>query len=497
MDVVSPATPSSSAAQTSPRDLDIVITHSTADFDSLAAAVGLAKLRGPLTLVVTPGGESPSLRRFLALHRQLYQIIDPKAVDPDRLRWVGVVDTVRKDRLGVAADWPQRADEVLVFDHHVGTICDITNDKKIDVVVDDVGAVATLICERLKDGSHVMTPAEATLLALAIHSDTGSLTFEHTTARDAAMLAWLMAQGAIQRSIAEFSHHFLSDEQQVLLSQGLTDLQRQSVNGMEIGSLLLVGKSFLKGMSNVASDLLDLANLDVLILAYVNCRGRRSKKKKKTMDDDIFCGPEQVKQVSLIGRARARVDGIDFRELFAELGGGGHARAASASIKATEAEVEEILSDLVKQAEEQIPQPRPVIDFMSTELVTIFPTAPISQARRLMALHGHQILPVVDENDFLQGLITVQDIKIAERKGGIEAFSTPVGAWVHQDVVTVPPTTPFFMAEKLVAENTLGMLPVVDEDKRLIGAVTRMDVLIARRLWPEKMAEHRDRIAEN
>lgn len=90
---------------------------------------------------------------------------------------------------------------------------------------------------------------------------------------------------------------------------------------------------------------------------------------------------------------------------------------------------------------------------MSTELFTIFPTAPIRQARKLMALHRHQILPVVDEKDFLQGLITVQEIKIAERKGSGEAFSSPVGAWVHQDVVTVPPKTvspkmPIFMAEK-------------------------------------------------
>lgn len=468
-----------------PRDLDIVVTHSTADFDSLAAAVGLAKLRGPQTLVVTPGGEGPSLRRFLALHRQLFKIIDPKAIDPARLRFVGVVDTVRKDRLGVAAEWPAMAEEVVVFDHHLGRVCDITNDN-IRIVVDAVGAVATLICEQLIAARHVLTPAEATLLALAIHSDTGSLTFEHTTQRDVAALSWLMGQGAIQRSIAEFSQTFLTDEQQVLLSQGLTELKRQKVNGMEIGSLVLVGRSFLKGMSAVASDLLDIANLDVLLLCYVNCRGRRAKRKKRSMDDDVFCGPETLKQVSIIGRARARVDGIDFRDLFADLGGGGHARAASAAIKATEADAENIMEDLVARAGQQIPKPKPVSEIMSLDLVTIFPSAPMHQARRLMALHEHQILPVVDENNVLQGLITVQDIKLAERKRGVEAYDMPVSAWVHQNVVTVPADTPFYTAERLVAEDTLGMLPVVDEDGRLLGAVTRMDVLVARRFVPQK-----------
>ena len=161
----------------------------------------------------------------MALHRQLYQIIDPRAVDPKRLRWVGVVDTVRKERLGIAAEWPEMADEVVVFDHHAGRICDIHNSNKIEVIVDAVGAVATLICERLKAANHQMSPAEATLLALGIHSDTSSLTLEHTTSRDAAMLVWLMSNGAIQRSIAEFSQSILSDEQQIMLSQGLTEVK--------------------------------------------------------------------------------------------------------------------------------------------------------------------------------------------------------------------------------------------------------------------------------
>lgn len=469
------------------RDLDIVITHSSADFDSLAAAVGLAKLRGPHTLVVTPGGESPSLRRFLSLHRQLYHIIDAKAVDPHRLRWVGVVDTVRKDRLGIAADWPSLAEEVVVFDHHVGRQCDITNPRKIDIFVEPVGAVATLICERLMRAGHQMTPAEATLLALAIHSDTGSLTFEHTTQRDAAALTWLLQQGAIQRSISEFTHTFLTDEQQTLLSQGLASLDRCCVNGIEIGSLSIVGRTFLKGMSAVASDLLDIANLDVLILAYINCRGRKAKKKAASNVNGAYCGPEELKQVSIIGRARARVDGIDFNTLFADIGGGGHARAASASLKATEAEAGRVVRDLVQNAKAQIPQARPVSETMTTILVTVSSDTPIRHARALMEAHNHQILPVIDENIILQGLITIQDVKLAERRRGEEANDTPVSAWLHQKVATVKKNTPFHIAEKILSEDSLGMVPVVDDNNVLEGVLTRTDVLVARRLWPEKL----------
>lgn len=478
---------SSSTTSTSspPRDLDIVLTHSTADFDSLAAAVGLAKLRGPHTLVVTPAGESPALRRFLSLHRPLFKILGPKAVDPTRLRWLGIVDTVRSDRLGLAAHWPAYAQQVDVYDHHIGRVCDIEH-PNLNLIVERVGAVATIIVERLRQHAIPLTPPEATLLALAIHSDTGSLTFEHTTSRDAAALAWLMSHGAIQRSISEFSHTLLSDEQQTVLSTALSNIKRHHVNGVEVASLLVRGSSFLKGMSTVANDVLEIANLDVLILMYLNSRTRTRKTKRSSPPSDQNNSQHTVKQVSIIGRARARVDGIDFSELFQSVGGGGHARAASASLKCTEEEAVQLLHRLINDACAQIPNPKPVRELMSRELVTVLPTSTISDARRLIVLHAHQILPVVNARGALLGLISMHDVESAERKRGVHAYQMPVAAWMHHNVISVGPDTPFYEAAKIVAEETMGVLPIVENGK-LIGVLSRMDVLVARRLLPEDM----------
>ena len=41
-----------------------------------------------------------------------------------------------------------------------------------------------------------LTEEEATLMAMAIHEDTGSFTFDTTTPRDLEALAWLLRQGA-------------------------------------------------------------------------------------------------------------------------------------------------------------------------------------------------------------------------------------------------------------------------------------------------------------
>lgn len=102
---------------------NVVLTHTTADFDTLASAVGLARLRGNGTVVVLPGGEHPTVKRFLALHMQLLPVAPFQSIDPAKLEWVGVVDTHRKSRLGNAADWPEQANSCTIYDHHVRSFC--------------------------------------------------------------------------------------------------------------------------------------------------------------------------------------------------------------------------------------------------------------------------------------------------------------------------------------------------------------------------------------
>ena len=49
-------------------------------------------------------------------------------------------------------------------------------------------------------------------MALGIHVDTGSLTYEGATPRDALALSWLMANGANQRAIADYIEPGFSQE---------------------------------------------------------------------------------------------------------------------------------------------------------------------------------------------------------------------------------------------------------------------------------------------
>lgn len=291
---------------------NVVCTHITADFDTLASAIGLAKLwslgiydekhdindsiaNGPLpTYVVLPRGAHPDVQRFLSLHKHLFPIRSMKSLpgfsetdlkkgknnnsdDPyEGLQRVGLVDAQRRDRLGPAEILlPHAKLGVTIVDHHVDAESDISEAN--NYIVENVGSVSTMITERLKRKNVDLTEAEATILALGIHSDTGSLVYDSTTPKDASMLGYLMEMGASQAAIAEHAKPTLSNEQQGVLTQSLVNLNSTTVHGVTISTVLLSADGFIPGLASVTKDALDLSSSDVFLLAvcYEATRGTK------------------------------------------------------------------------------------------------------------------------------------------------------------------------------------------------------------------------------
>ncbi|CAM9535041.1 unnamed protein product, partial [Laminaria digitata] len=132
---------------------NVVLTHIVADFDSLASAVGIAKLwnladsshheldhtdiddlsevcifpSSVPSYVVLPRGAHPSVSDFLALHLELFPILGLELLDPAGVRKVGLCDAQTRDRVGPAAELLDQAQSVHVFDHHVDKDSDIVD----------------------------------------------------------------------------------------------------------------------------------------------------------------------------------------------------------------------------------------------------------------------------------------------------------------------------------------------------------------------------------
>ena len=227
--------------------MDLILCHTTADFDSLGAAVGLSRLL-PGSKIVLSGGSHPPVRDFLALHRDEYQLIERRSVNPKEIRSLIVVDTQQRDRLGKAAEWLDlpHIKEIIIYDHHQEQLGDIPATK---VHISPVGATTTLIVEQLQKQQISLTNAEATVMALGIHVDTGSLTFDYATPQDALALAWLMQQGASLSVVSQYVDPGLSPQLQQLLKVALEKLQTICVGGYKIAWVTLKTDNFVPGLS--------------------------------------------------------------------------------------------------------------------------------------------------------------------------------------------------------------------------------------------------------
>ncbi len=430
--------------------MDLILCHTTADFDALGAAVGLTLLQTGAKVVLT-GGAHPAVRDFLALYRDEFALIERRSVNPKQIRSLIVVDTQLRDRTGKAAEWFDlpHLEAIQVYDHHLNVESDI---PATYTQIEPVGATTTLIVEQLQQRQIKLTASQATVMALGIHVDTGSLTFEQATARDALALAWLMGQGAQARVIAEYIDPGLSPQLQSLLTEALDNLEKFTVHGYTVASVLVKTSAFIPGLSSLASQIIEITESDALLLACVFPLGDAGEDR-------------------LIVIGRSRIEGTNLNELFQPLGGGGHSQAASLTVRTTEPK--ETFNQLIEKFLAQIPQPLTARELMSSPVRTIRPQTTIEEAQRILLRYGHSGLSVVNAQHELVGIISRRDIDLALHHGFSHA---PVKGYMTTNVKTIKPNTLLPEIESLMVTYDIGRLPVL-EDGQLIGIVTRTDVL--------------------
>ncbi len=116
-----------------------------------------------------------------------------------------------------------------------------------------------------------------------------------------------------------------------------------------------------------------------------------------------------------------------------------------------------------------------VSDLMTTALMTINASEPLSEAKIDMQSGLVHHLPVVDDRGHLVGIVSDRDIvRRADKKRIADVMS--------RDVVTTRPDAPAHLAASMMLDFRIGSLPVVNDDGALVGVVTITDYLaVARR----------------
>jgi acetoin utilization protein AcuB len=136
-----------------------------------------------------------------------------------------------------------------------------------------------------------------------------------------------------------------------------------------------------------------------------------------------------------------------------------------------------------------------VSKWMTKSLITIKPKDTLRHARERLMKYRINQLPVVMD-DKLVGIVTDRDVRDAYPSSlrlfygkDIDEFgdSHIVEELMTYNVVTVTPQTSIREAAQRLRRQRFGALPVVDANNKIVGIITRSDVLDA--MLAEELAE--------
>jgi tRNA nucleotidyltransferase (CCA-adding enzyme) len=429
------------------KDLTIITTHVNADFDAMASMLAAQKLY-PDAKVVFPGSQDKNLRNFFITSMvYLYNILDIRDIDFDRVNQLVLVDTRQANRIGKFSELLKNPDvSVHIYDHHPPMQNDIEGDL---TVIDRTGANVTLLLEIIRGKKIEISADEATMLCLGIYEDTGSFTFSSTTPRDLRAAAYLLSQGANLNTVSDLIAREISGAQVGVLNDLVQAAMHHNVNGVDVVVTKMTSDIYIPDFAFLVHKMINMENLNA-----------------------IFALGQMENKIYLVGRSR--VPEVDAGVILTAFGGGGHEYAAAAAVKEqtlvqTEARLLALLNEKVKSR-------RLAKHLMSSPAITVDVHVPCQVASDMLNHYNVNALVVVQEDvegSSLVGYITRQ---IIEKALYHKLAHLPVGEYMTTDIASVAPDANLEEIQEKIIENKQRILPVMDLE-RIAGVITRNDLL--------------------
>jgi tRNA nucleotidyltransferase (CCA-adding enzyme) len=436
----------------------LIVTHDAADFDALASQVAARKLYSDSELLL-----SPSLGRdvhpYWALHRDFFGGRTAAEIDWCAVERLVLVDVRRSSRLGhaqVLLDRHQREPgslELVIYDHHPARADDVKAERE---QIEPVGSTTTLLAEQIEARGVALNPIEATLLALGLHADTGSLSFLSTTSRDARALAFLLASGADMAVLTRYLHRALDAARRQLIAGILSAVEVHPLRGLSVGIASIAAAKRFSGLDEVTSRAHELSGCPVLFVMYDLGRGR----------------------ILIVARSASRA--IDLSAILATWGGGGQPEAGSVTRR--DSSLERAREQLLEVLESQSISALTARDLMSSPVHTLKAETPLREAGRCLSEWKNGAAVVLHDTRPV-AIISRSDLLGAERRGELHLA---VKSCMSSRMLTAAPSASLDELAQSMAAHDIGRLPVLEQG-RLIGIVTRSD--IRRALYGRRAAD--------
>lgn len=135
-----------------------------------------------------------------------------------------------------------------------------------------------------------------------------------------------------------------------------------------------------------------------------------------------------------------------------------------------------------------------VSEAMTTDVERVPVDMNLNELAQRFQMNRHHALPVVADDGALYGVVSLQDLERALRRGKGDGLT--VGDIASRSLVTVYPDQPMWVALKNMGPRDLSSLPVVDRDNpsRLLGLIRRRDIVRAYNLAIMRRQEIQHRV---
>lgn len=429
------------------KKLTVITSHVNPDFDAIASMLAAQKLY-PGAVVVFPDLTDKSLKNFFIQSMfYLFNMMDAKDIDISAIHRLVVVDTRQRCRIRQLGEVLGQSDlEIHVYDHHQSTEDDL---RAAVEIVEMTGSTVSILTHLIKDKQIKISPDEATMMCLGIYEDTGSFTFSSTTEKDFTAAAYLFSLGANINTIASLIAKEITPVQIALLNDMIQSAVSHKINGVDIVLTNISTTEYVPDLASLVQKMMRMENLEAL-----------------------FAIARMEKKIYIV--ARSRITEVDAGVILHAMGGGGHASAASATIKdKTMAQVEQQLLEILYR---NVRSKRRAKDIMTAPAITIGPDTSCRNASEIMTRYNIDALLVAvpeNTNDRILGYISRQ---IIEKALFHHLGEIPVQEYMTTEVETAGPESELSEIQEKIIDNNQNILPIIRQG-RVIGVVTRLDLL--------------------
>ncbi|RUM29823.1 MAG: poly-A polymerase [Aquifex sp.] len=408
----------------------LIVLSEGADLDSLSAAYGILKLYTNAYLL-KPRYLSRKAGEVFKKYKEFFRITETL---PECFELVLVDTHFFPEEIP-----EEKVKKVVVYDHHPkGDV------KEFEGKIEKVGAATTLVVEEIKRKNIPISPQEATLLAFGIYEDTGNLTYEGTTPRDALAVAWLLENGANLREIRQVVMETYTPQQIEAVSKIVQSIEKIFIEGKTISLATAVLESYQPDINNLLYEIKDLKESDAFFV-IVEAEGK-TYVFGRSQDSDINVG-----------------------EILSHFGGGGHKEAGAVKLENVPAErLKELLKVYLKKKYVKLK----VKDIMNTPPFVLSEHLSVKDALSELTERGIANAPVINREGKLVGIISKKVLLKVVKLYPDE----PIEEFMNRDFHTLPPDALIWEAEEILTRFGQKLIPVMENDT-VIGVITRLDLL--------------------